>query len=90
MIRTLDNLVPAILQNPRQRVPDDRRSKMPDVHLFGDVGGGVVDYHAPPMVSWDQGRQNSGVEGVGETGFEVVCGKVDVDEARAGGDEFAD
>jgi hypothetical protein len=39
-----DHAVPQELQDSRERVADDRAPQVPDVHLLGDVRGGVVDH----------------------------------------------
>jgi len=40
-----DHLVPGEGEQTGQRVADDGRSEMPDMHRLGDVGPGVVDHH---------------------------------------------
>ena len=38
-----DDVVPEVLEGASDRVADDGRAQVPDVHLLGDVGRGVVD-----------------------------------------------
>ncbi len=71
------------LEHAHQRIADDRRAQVPDVHLLGDVGRRVVDddalrvggqSHADALVAFQHGKlllQERLVER-------------DVDEARAG------
>ena len=42
--------VPEVLQRARQRVADDRGAQVPDVHLLGHVGRGVVDRDDLPLL----------------------------------------
>ena len=79
-----DHGVAEELEHPHERVADDRRAQVPDVHLLGDVGRRVVD---DDRARRGGGRRRRGarrpataVELVGE---ERVVER-EVDEARAG------
>ena len=41
---------PSELEQPRERVADDRRAQVADVHLLGDVRRRVVDDDASPVL----------------------------------------
>ena len=45
-----DHLVAEVLEGPHQRVADDRRAQVSDVHLLGHVGRGVVDRDDLPVL----------------------------------------
>ncbi len=76
-----DDVVPQVLESASDRVADDGRAQVPDVHLLGDVGRGVVDgdvlrrleRDASALVGLDL-LQQPGDPGVGEG---------EVDEPRA-------
>ena len=73
-------VVAEVLQHPGQRVADDGGAQVADVHLLGDVGGGVVDRDDLPRSCTGTPRRASAAER-GDPRREPVVAQRQVDEA---------